>query len=466
MSATRRLPRISMLLGVVSLGAALVSKSSMREKVGNLLGVTSPGGIWRLLAVTLAVLNLKNLPLVWHVRTLLLSVYCINLPADNEQIRLFRGLIYHLFLQPTPLPPRALFTPLITPTHTPLLETDYNFHKSNSTYFADLDIARTHLVAAITRHAMHSVGDGTHPEEGDVRWSFKNTTRAAGCKEKKSKTNPKIEISPLGTSGQGETKTAAQMTEQEWTEAAKDAGGNLLIALGAVSCHFHREIKPYRRYEIWTRVLTWDRKWLYIVSHFVEADTFAPETYILQPWKKGKKRRVEDLTEADKLKLKKKIFASSIAKYVVKKGRLTIPPEMVLERSRMLPPRPEGVPMLGAWTPVPSRNPSGNNTPARSTSPDADAPGDGADTPSPSPSTSSRNLDHGVLTESLFATTKGADDKNGEEWTWETVQAERRRGLKYAEAYDMLDSLKDVFEVEGQPEGEVMGQYSDLMLGF
>lgn len=311
---------------------------------------------------------------------------------------------------------------------------------------------------------MHSVGDGTRPEEGDVRWSFKNTTAAAGHKEKKSKTNPKIEITSMGTSGRG--KTAAQMTEQEWTEAAKDAGGNLLIALGAVSCHFHREIKPYRRYEIWTRVLTWDRKWLYIVSHFVEADTFAPETYILQPWKKGKKRRVEDLTEEDKQKLKRKIFASSIAKYVVKKGRLTIPPEMVLERSRMLPPRPEGVSMLGAWTPVPSRDPSGNNSPARSSSPDTDNQEGGADTPSPSPSTSSRNLDHGVLAESLFATVKGADDKNEEAWTWDTVQAERVRGLKYAEAYDMLDGLKDIFEVEGQPEGEVMGQYSDLMLGF
>ncbi|TID20243.1 hypothetical protein E2P81_ATG07544 [Venturia nashicola] len=447
MSAVRRLPRISMLLGVVSLGAAIFSKTSTREKVAGLLGVTSPGGTWRLLAVILAVLNLKNLPLVWH-------------------IRLFRGLFYHLFLQPTPLPPSALFTPLITPTHTPLLETDYNFHKSNSTYFADLDIARTHLVAAITRHAMHSVGDGTRPEESHVRWSFKNTTRAAGYKEKKSETNSKFEKSHLRTVGQGETKTAAQMTEQEWMEAAKDAGGNLLIALGAVSCHFHREIKPYRRYEIWTRILTWDRKWLYVVSHFVEADTFAPETYILQPWKKGKKRRVEDLTEGDKQRLKKNIFASSIAKYVVKKGRLTIPPEMVLERSKMLPPRPEGVSMLGAWTPVPSRNPSGSNSPERSFSPDADIPGTDADTPSPSPLTNSRNLDHGVLAESLFATAKVEKGQNGEEWSWESVQAERIKGLKYAEAYDMLDSLKDIFDVEGQPNGEVMGQYADLMLGF
>lgn len=316
---------------------------------------------------------------------------------------------------------------------------------------------------------MHSVGDGSRPEEAAVRWSFKNTARAAGHKEKKADTNPKIEI--MEFSGQGKTKPSTQMTEQEWTEAAKEAGGNLLIALGAVSCHFHREIKPYRRYEIWTRVLTWDRKWLYIVSHFVEADTFMPETYILQPWKKGKKRRVEDLSAEDKLKLKKKIFASSIAKYVVKKGRLTIPPEMVLERSKMLPPRPEGVSLLGAWTPAPSKNPSGNTSPARSSSPDADTYGTAdhntpsPDTPSPSPS-SSRNLDHGVLAESLFATTKGTDGKNEEEWTWDSVQAERLRALKYAEAYDMLDGLKDLFRVEGQPDGEVMGQYSDLMLGF
>jgi hypothetical protein len=316
---------------------------------------------------------------------------------------------------------------------------------------------------------MHSVGDGTRPEEGEVKFSFKNTSRAAGHKDKKAKKgNPRIEV--LATSGQGEegSKTPAQMTEQEWMEAATEAGGNLLIALGAVSCHFHREIKPYRRYEIWTRVLTWDRKWIYIVSHFVEADTFQPESYILQPWKKGKKRRVEDLSDEDRQKLKKKIFASSIAKYVVKKGRLTIPPEMVLERSKMLPPRPEGVSLLGAWTPLPSKNPSGNTSPARSSSPDADISGTTTadqDTPSPSPS-SSRHLDHGVLAESLFATTKGADERNEEEWSWDSVQKERLRALKFAEAYDMLDSLKDVFEVEGQADGEVMGEYSDLMLGF
>jgi hypothetical protein len=67
MSATRRLPRISMLLGVASLGIAVVSKGTVRERIADTLGINVTGGVWRLLAITLAVLNLKNLPFVWHV---------------------------------------------------------------------------------------------------------------------------------------------------------------------------------------------------------------------------------------------------------------------------------------------------------------------------------------------------------------------------------------------------------------
>ena len=56
---------------------------------------------------------------------------------------------------------------------------DYNFHKSNGTYFTDLDIARTHLVTAILRKGIRGIGK--YPENaGNVGWSFANTTRAAG----------------------------------------------------------------------------------------------------------------------------------------------------------------------------------------------------------------------------------------------------------------------------------------------
>ena len=237
------------------------------------------------------------------------------------------------------------------------------------------------------------------------------------------------------------------MSSEEWYKAVSKPGA-LLIALGAVTCQFHREIAPYRRFEIWTRLLTWDRKWLYLVSHFVEAGTFKPTSYGLQPWKQTHKR-IETLSEEDKQKFKKKVFASSVAKYVVKKGRITVPPEMVLERSQMLPPRPEGTPLLGGWQPS---EPSKPDSPHHS----------GSLTPEAGETAAGGSLDespsHRVLEESLFPASSDAD-----EWTWEKVQEIRSRGLELAAAFDSLDQLKDVFDVEG---GEAMGRYTDLVFNF
>jgi hypothetical protein len=71
MSATRRLPTITALLGFATLSVTVLSKPALRDRIARTLGVNVPGGIWRLLAVFLAVVNLKGLPFVWHVRTLL-----------------------------------------------------------------------------------------------------------------------------------------------------------------------------------------------------------------------------------------------------------------------------------------------------------------------------------------------------------------------------------------------------------
>lgn len=308
---------------------------------------------------------------------------------------------------------------------------------------------------------------GQRPDEkGNTGFSFRNTSRAAGHKEKQRRKSASEEaidavregLRALGAtdkdvSGDGEgDKRREAMTEEGWFAAATEPG-NLLIALGAVSCHFHREIAPYQRYEIWTRLLTWDRKWLYIVSHFVEAETFTPEGYALQPWKKAKtpkgtkkgseRGRWEHLCEKDRKALERKIFASSIAKYVVKKGRLTVPPEMVLERSRMLPPRPSGMMVLGGWSPQRSVSPSlGRETAEMS---GAESSGDS------SPAKV-------MLEESLFAS-----DVVEEGWTWERVEEERQKGLKFAEAYDSLEGLKGVF---AGGEGVAMGEFPDLVWGI
>ena len=378
-----------------------------------------------------------------------------------------------------------------------MLETDYNFHKSNSTYFTDLDIARTHLVTAIMRKGIRGIG--THPENSNASWSIANTSRSTGTQSippsimTDNKTDEQraaellkpapsisgLHINPLGTSAVDSglstpagartpdpgSKPPAAMTsesklasnsisksagpspfgglseEQWWREATKP--GNLLIALGGNSCHYHREIPSYKRYEIWTRVLSWDRKWIYVVSHFVEAGAFKPRRYVLQPWK-GKPSiavnedspRADRMTEEERTKMRRKIYASSISKYVVKKGRLTIPPELVLQRSEMLPSRPPGAPSTFFTT--------------TSELPEAQV--------GSSASTGMGASD--LLEESLFPSdATGAE----EEWTWERVEKERQKGLKLSQLFDGLDGLRDAFDMG---EDGAMGRFTDLARGF
>lgn len=85
-------------------------------------------------------------------------------------------------------------------------------------------------------------------------------------------------------------------------EAEGHRGANNVI-LGAVYASFQREIRPYERYEVRSRVLGWDRKWLVILSTFVRP---------------GKEDGEED------------ILASALSKYVIKKARYTVPPERCL----------------------------------------------------------------------------------------------------------------------------------------
>lgn len=115
------------------------------------------------------------------------------------------------------------------------------------------------------------------------------------------------------------------------------------FALGAVSCCFRKEIKPYEEYEMWTRVLTWDHKWLYVVTHFVRKDAAEPNGISLYPSQRtptppgSRKSSVvrESLTEDGKKK--PVIYASALSKCVFKMGRITIAPKVLLEASGLLP---------------------------------------------------------------------------------------------------------------------------------
>lgn len=157
------------------------------------------------------------------------------------------------------------------------------------------------------------------------------------------------------------------------------------VILRSVYCSFRREIKPYQRYEVESRVLGWDEKWMYIGSWFLSRS-------------RGKDG-------------KKEVLASALSKYVVKKGRLTVGPARVLEASGYLPERPAG---------------------------------DSGEVEDGEPSNENDGVTATVVPEA--ASTVLVDIKEGEEpatvqgqWDYEAIQRQRLEGLQVVKAFTALD---------------------------
>lgn len=288
------------------------------------------------------------------------------------QVRLIYHLIGNMRLRPgAPLAPKVkardskggqphpLFIPSSITSRTPLLETDYNIHKSNSTYFSDLDISRTALVSRI-----YSPGMSVVSKELDKELASNDS-------------KPKKKLP-------------------------------MYIALGSVYCSFKREIKPYELFEIQSKVAAWDQKWLYILSFFLR-----PE-----------KRKGEGKT----------LFATAISKYVVKKGRLTVPPERVLRASGFLPPRPEGAPEQPVTA---SNDTSGIETPAAGEGTTAGESVDGSLVREVLTLTEDKIPEPAVLGDQKQ---KNNDSWDAQEWSWERMEEERKRGLEVIEGYINLDA--------------------------
>lgn len=197
--------------------------------------------------------------------------------------------------------------------------------------------------------------------------------------------------------------------------------------LGSVMTSFKREIKPYEGYEMWSRMLCWDRKWIYILTHFVKAGTVRPDGYTLDDGSfssrlfgaksrkgSGKVDDVDRVGEANK-----NIFASALSKYCCKLGRFTIHPEVTLNASGLLPPRP------GGWNIMDGRPKEENGA---------------------------------------ASTGNGNGHANGhaeaEEWDWKRVEAENARGMKHAEHFAAMDGLLEEFTGENRP---ALGVYRDLL---
>lgn len=104
------------------------------------------------------------------------------------------------------------------------------------------------------------------------------------------------------------------------------------IALGAVSCSFKKELKPYETYELWTRILSWDSKWIFILTHFVRKDSVKPRRFSLYP-----EQNNNCAVDGNGKIPQDNIVASALSRCVFKQGRKTVSPEFMLKASGLLP---------------------------------------------------------------------------------------------------------------------------------
>lgn len=147
-------------------------------------------------------------------------------------------------------------------------------HKSNSTFFNDLDDNRTELMLAL----------------------FKDVMKPLKCGKETLK--PKT------------------------------------INMGGTSCIFQKQIPPFTRYEISSRILCWDQKWLYVVSHFTKPGANKSSRYL------GGSERMDPSVlpqKRDNGLQKDDIYATAMTKMVFKAGRITCSPESIFLECNLVP---------------------------------------------------------------------------------------------------------------------------------
>lgn len=112
---------------------------------------------------------------------------------------------------------KTIFEPTKMVTFTSLLEMDFNMHKSNSTYFTDMDISRTDL---LTKNLYKFYRNYEDPSLPKLKWY-------------------QFIYSPLGS----------------------------------VGVTFKRELIAYRPYTVESRILGWTSKWLFVITVFKTGKT-------------------------------------------------------------------------------------------------------------------------------------------------------------------------------------------------
>ncbi|KAF6827471.1 capsule polysaccharide biosynthesis protein [Colletotrichum plurivorum] len=328
-------------------------------------------------AAALFCFNLKRLPFVWHLRVF----SNIWFPRKN-----------HFDSRPG-----SIFRPVVTSSRVSLLEMDYNLHKSNSTYFSDLDVARTDLLAALRAQAI----------------------RGGLLKD-------------------------------------KDYKDGVQILLAGTSCMFKREIPVGAAFDMHSRILTWDRKWIYVVTHFSEKR------------QKSVKGKAPARSPA--------VYATAVSKCVAKAGRLTVPPERFFQAAGVLQPASSSYSSASdniSWFAHTASSDSlgksskkdkklidmswvGNNASSDSVnkakkdkkSKDKDSKKDKKD--KGEKSSSKKHEKESVYVPPAPAAPLPPPPPTTNGWTWERVEEERVRGLKVAEAFASgLDVAHDEFRILG-----------------
>ncbi|KAK8117790.1 uncharacterized protein PG998_006071 [Apiospora kogelbergensis] len=106
------------------------------------------------------------------------------------------------------------------------------------------------------------------------------------------------------------------------------ASRNALFVLAGTQCKFLREIRPLQKYAVASQILTWTDKAFYVVTYFVSprrSDAAAVCSL----------RGGPDAVLKDD-KLRKKVFAIMVSKYVFKAGRATVAPVDVFGAAGLL----------------------------------------------------------------------------------------------------------------------------------
>jgi hypothetical protein len=224
--------------------------------------------------------------------------------------------------------------------------------------------------------------------------------------------------------------------------------GLIGLALGAVSCTFRKEVKPFQSYEIWTRVLSWDEKWMYTVTHFVRKDTVRPRAFtLLPPNQTPRQGKLNDLARKEDA-----IFASALSKCVWKKGRRTVSPEIMLQVSGLLPPRPGQEDFVASLR----NEPLGKLTFSKQAEEYYDIPfkimekiDTAWDTLKSHFSLETEDTEEeGWMRGELKHMDQHRRQQIREEWTWERVEQERQRGMEIAKNLAEMDRLHGEFTAD------------------